>query len=233
VRSGAPLPWGRAARTLAFVDALRSRLDLGALARWVSPGDGGLRRGRLAVAVACGYVLFAFTYLPINLFSVGRAAHQLWLPGEARIPLVPEFEFLYVLTYLLPLGLVAWLPDARRFRRTGLAFALTLGVAYTTYLLFPVYLERPVLEVGSVATYLLSLEYHDPSYNHFPSLHVAISWLVYLACRDAVRLRGVFFVLVIGISISTVFVKQHYAVDVLAGALLAWGAWAAAGRWAS
>jgi len=231
VRSGAPLPWGRAARTLARVDALRSRLGLGALARWVSAGDGGLNRGRLAVVVACGYVLFAVTYLPINLFSVGRAAHQLWLPGEARIPLVPEFEYLYVLTYLLPLGLVAWLPDARRFRRTGLAFALTLGVAYTTYLLFPVYLERPVLEVGSVATYLLSLEYHDPSYNHFPSLHVAISWLVYLACRDTVRLRGVILVLVIGVSISTVFVKQHYAADVLAGALLAWGAWAAAGRW--
>jgi len=215
------------------VDALRSRLGLGALARWVGAPDGGLNRGRLAVAVACGYVLFAGTYLPINLFSVGRAAHQLWLPGEARIPLVPEFEFLYVLTYLLPLGLVAWLPDTRAFRRTGLAFTLTLAVAYATYLLFPVYLERPVLEVGSLATYLLSLEYHDPSYNHFPSLHVAISWLVYLACRDAVRLRGVFLVLVIGISISTVFVKQHYAVDVLAGALLAWGAWAAAGRWAT
>ena len=215
------------------MDALRSRLGLGALARWVGAPDGGLNRGRLAVVVACGYVLFAGTYLPINLFSVGRAAHQLWLPGEARIPLVPEFEFLYVLTYLLPLGLVAWLPDTRAFRRTGLAFTLTLAVAYATYLLFPVYLERPVLEVGSLATYLLSLEYHDPSYNHFPSLHVAISWLVYLACRDAVRLRGVFLVLVIGISISTVFVKQHYAVDVLAGALLAWGAWAAAGRWAT
>jgi membrane-associated phospholipid phosphatase len=109
---------------------------------------------------------------------------------------------------------------------------LAVAVACATYLLFPVYLERPVLEVGSLATYLLSLEYHDPSYNHFPSLHVAISWLVYLACRDAVRLRGVFLVLVIGISISTVFVKQHYAVDVLAGTLLAWGAWTAAGRWA-
>ena len=215
------------------MDALRSRLGLGALARWVGAPDGGLNRGRLAVVVACGYVLFAGTYLPINLFSVGRAAHQLWLPGEARIPLVPEFEFLYVLTYVLPLGLVAWLPDARAFRRTGLAFTLTLAVACATYLLFPVYLERPVLEVGSLATYLLSLEYHDPSYNHFPSLHVAISWLVYLACRDVVRLRGVFLMLVIGISISTVFVKQHYAVDVLAGALLAWGAWAAAGRWAT
>jgi membrane-associated phospholipid phosphatase len=206
---------------------------MGALARWVGAPDGGLNRGRLAVTVTCGYVLFAGTYLPINLFSVGRAAHQLWLPGETRIPLVPEFEFLYLLTYVLPLCLVAWLPDARAFRRTGLAFALTIGAAYATYLLFPVYLERPALEVGSLATYLLSLEYHDPSYNHFPSLHVAISWLVYLACRDVVRLRGVFLMLVIGISISTVFVKQHYAVDVLAGALLAWGSWAAAGRWAS
>ncbi len=204
---------------------------LGGLARWVSTADGAIRRGRLAAVVLCGYVVFACTYLPINVFSIGRAAHRLWLPGEARIPLVPEFEYLYSLTYVLPLALVVWLPDVRRFRRAGLAFALTLGVAYATYLLFPVYLERPPLVVHSPATFLLALEYHDPSYNHFPSLHVAISWLVYFACREAVRRRVVYLVLVIGISISTVFVKQHYVVDVLAGAALAWGAWVAAGRW--
>lgn len=203
---------------------------LGGLARWVGTADGAIRRGRLAAVVLCGYVVFACTYLPINVFSIGRAAHRLWLPGEARIPLVPEFEYLYVLTYVLPLALVVWLPDVRRFRRAGLAFALMLAVAYATYLLFPVYLERPPLVVDSPATFLLALEYHDPSYNHFPSLHVAISWLVYFACREAVRRRDVFLVLVIGSSISTVFVKQHYVVDVLAGSALAWGAWVAAGH---
>ena len=134
---------------------------LGGLARWVSTADGAIRRGRLAAVVLCGYVVFACTYLPINVFSIGRAAHRLWLPGEARIPLVPEFEYLYSLTYVLPLALVVWLPDVRRFRRAGLAFALTLGVAYATYLLFPVYLERPPLVVHSPATFLLALEYHD------------------------------------------------------------------------
>lgn len=205
---------------------------LGGLARWVSTRDGAIRRGRLAAVVLCGYVVFACTYLPVNIYSIGRTAHRLWLPGEARIPFVPEFEYLYVLTYVLPLALVVWLPDVRRFRRAGLAFALTLGVAYATYLLFPVFLERPPLVVDSPATFLLALEYHDPSYNHFPSLHVAISWLVYFACREVVRRRVVFLVLVIGISISTVFVKQHYLADVLAGVALAWGAWVAAELWA-
>jgi membrane-associated phospholipid phosphatase len=86
--------------------------------------------------------------------------------------------------------------------------------------------------VRSVAAWLVALEYRlDEPYNLFPSLHVAISWLAWLACRDRVRPRALFLAVVVAISISTVFVKQHYIVDVVAGVALAVAAWAAAGRW--
>jgi membrane-associated phospholipid phosphatase len=199
--------------------------------RMTTTADGSLDRRPVLRTVLGGYVVFAATYLPINHSSIGREAAILFLPGEERLPFVPEFEYLYVLTYVLPLLLVPCLPDARRLARTTVAFGLILAVAYATYLLFPVYFERPRLEVHSLATFLLALEYLDPSYNHFPSLHVAISWLVFLACRDRIRRPRAFLLLVVGISLSTLFVKQHYLVDVLYGAALAGAAWWAAGRW--
>lgn len=192
---------------------------------WLSDGEAGLRKRRFAMVLAGFYVLFWATYMPINAFSVGRAAHTLFLPGEERLPFLPIFEYLYVLTYLMPVLLIVTVRDYASFRRLVRAYGLMLLIAYTTYLVFPVYFERPHLEVSSFHTWLVSLEYLDKPYNHFPSLHVALSWLAVHASQVSRRSRVGLGVLAVGISVSTVFVKQHYIVDVLYGCALAWVAW--------
>ena len=194
---------------------------------WLSDAEGRLRKRRFAAVLAGIYALFVATYLPINAFSLGRAAHTLFLPGEERLPFLPIFEYLYVLTYFMPALLIVTVRDYASFQRLVRAYGLTLLTAYTTYLLFPVYFERPHLEVSSVHTWLLSLEYLDKPYNHFPSLHVALSWLAVHASAVSRRSRVGLGVLAVGISVSTVFVKQHYIVDVLFGFALAWVAWRA------
>ena len=183
----------------------------------------------MAVLLAGVYVFFTATYLSINYFSVGRTASTLFLPGEERLPFLPIFEYLYVLTYFLPALVIITVRDYASLRRLLRATGLTLLAAYTTYLLFPVYFERPHLEVSSLQTWLLSLEYLDKPYNHFPSLHVALSWLAVFASRVSRRFRVGLGALATSISISTVFVKQHYIVDVLYGVALAWVAWRLAG----
>ncbi len=202
---------------------------LAGLSRWVAP-EGRLQRRRLVVVLLVTYAIFAVTYSAVNALSIGRPAHALWLPREQAIPFVPEFEFLYVLAYFVPLVALFRLPDARAFARLLVAIGVTLAAAYATYLAFPVYLERPRLEIRSVATFLLWLEYHDPSYNHFPSLHVATAWLFYFACRPALRRPHLLLALLVGISVSTVFVKQHYVADVGCGVVLAGLAWWWSGR---
>jgi membrane-associated phospholipid phosphatase len=171
------------------------------------------------------YVLFAVTYLPINNFSVGRSASVLFLPGEERLPFWPVFEYLYVLTYFIPALLVITVRDYTTFTRLLRAATLTLCVAYTTYLIFPVYLKRPPLEVTSLHTWLLSVEYLDKPYNHFPSLHVAFTSLAVLASQVTRRTRTGLAILAVAIGASTVLVKQHYIVDVLYGFILSWLAW--------
>ena len=202
------------------VASLEARLE-----RWMSNAEGGLRKPRFAVVLAACYALFTVTYLSINAFSVGRDAWTLFLPGEERLPFLPIFEYLYVLTYFIAAFLIVTVRDYATFRRLAHATGLSLLAAYTTYLLFPVYFERPHLEVSSLHTWLLSLEYLDKPYNHFPSLHVTLSWLAVFASQVSRRARAGLYVLAAGISVSTLFVKQHYIVDVIYGFALAWIAW--------
>jgi membrane-associated phospholipid phosphatase len=196
---------------------------------WLSDGEGRLRKRRFAIVLAGFYLLFGVTYLAINEFSAGRSTLTLFLPGEAGLPFVPAFAYLYVLVYWVPAVFVVTIPDYSSFRRLARAYALILLIAYTTYLAWPVYFERPGLEVSSCDTWLLSIEYLDKPYNQFPSLHVAWSWLVVHASQVSARSRVGLGLLAAGISASTLFVKEHYVVDVLYGWALAWGAWRLAG----
>jgi membrane-associated phospholipid phosphatase len=195
------------------------------LERWMSDREGRLIKSRFALVLAVCYVLFTVTYVPINVFSVGREAHTLFLPGEERLPFLPIFEYLYVLTYFIAVLIIVTVRDYDAFRRLVRATGLTLLIAYTTYFLFPVYFERPHLEVTSLHTWLLSLEYMDKPYNHFPSLHVALSWLAVFGSQVSGRSRFALGVLAAAISVSTLFVKQHYIADVVYGFAVAWSAW--------
>ena len=200
--------------------ALNARLQ-----HWLSDDAGTLRTGRFALALAAIYVIFSVTYISINLFSVGRRAYILYLPGEARLPFLPIFEYLYVLTFLVPVLLIVTVRTYARFCRLVRALGIALSVAYSTYLLFPVYFERPQLVASSLHTWLLSLQYLDKPYNDLPSLHVTLSWLAVHASQVSRGFRITLVLVATGISISTLFVKQHYVVDVVFGYALAWGAW--------
>jgi membrane-associated phospholipid phosphatase len=197
---------------------------------WIDRGDGTPDKKRMLVHAAVCYGLFIATWVPVNAYSVGRDAATLYLPGESSLPFVPEFEYLYAFGYVLPVIGLLNIPTVRGAVRVLIAFLLTLVVAYATYLVFPVYLERPDLVVDSLATFLLSLEYKDPSYNHFPSLHVTFVWLGYFASRSGLRRPWIYAVFALGVTASTMLVKQHYFVDLVYGFGLAWVTWIIAGR---
>ena len=195
------------------------------LQRWLSDDEGSLRIGRFSLVLTVIYIIFSATYISINLFSVGRRAYRLYLPGEAEIPFLPTFEYLYVLTFFVPVLLIITVGTYERFRHLMRALGIALAVAFSTFLLFPVYFERPPLTVSSLHTWLLSMQYIDKPYNDFPSLHVTLSWLAVHASQVSRGSRIALVLVATGISISTVFVKQHYVVDVVFGYALAWGAW--------
>jgi membrane-associated phospholipid phosphatase len=155
-------------------------------------------------------------------------------------------SFLYVNFFWIAPSTSLWLLLLRRlreFRATTLAVVVCFYIGYVLYVLFPAAPPRLVLVyefTRTLAGYkalfstfearafeLLPLD----SRAAFPSLHAAVS-LVALICAWR-HLRAWFWVLlpfVLGLWVSTVYLRHHYVVDLLAGWALAPVALAAAPR---
>jgi hypothetical protein len=158
------------------------------------------------------------------------------------IPFVPEWAIFYLyLFYPLSALTMAWFTLADYRRGYPLAFSLILInlVADVVYVIFPVttdiyraaLLAHPM--VGNVFASAMYAHYGtDPSFNCFPSLHAAVAtisfyaWHRYAALTGSRIVRAIaigMLIVGIGVVLSTLFVKQHYVADEIAGVLLAWG----------
>ena len=148
---------------------------------------------------------------------------------DQKIPLIPEFIWFYVSCYFLPVLFLITKADWHRFNRMLLSFVMANLSAFLVYLIYPTTFSKP--ELGrSLCEWILSLHYavdFHPVSKNMPSMHVTFAWLFYLACRGQQmnRLtRFTIFLLAVMIAASTLFVKQHLIVDVVAGLL--WACWA-------
>ncbi len=108
--------------------------------------------------------------------------------------------------------------------RTLLSYITVVLISYTGFLAYPTVAPRPdAFAPDSFFAWALALNYKfDPPYNCFPSLHVA--WASVTSFSSYRVHRGVGIAAAVWtslIGISTVFTKQHYIIDVIAGALVA------------
>jgi membrane-associated phospholipid phosphatase len=159
----------------------------------------------------------------------GRTLHAPALDWDRLVPVRPAWALVYGILYLflilLPVFVVR---QPELVRRTVLAYLLVWLTAYACFLLYPTVASRPARVVGEgFAVWGLKFLYDaDPPYNCFPSLHVAHSFVSALATFRVHRRLGyaaMFAAALVGL--STLYTRQHYLLDVLAGALLACGAY--------
>ena len=159
------------------------------------------------------------------------------------IPFVPEWAIFYLYLFY-PLSA----PDHGVVRRGRLSGGGTpwrspssssTSLRTSVYVVFPVTTDiyRAALLAHPLAgnTFAGAMYAHygtDPSFNCFPSLHAAVAtisfyaWHRYAGLTGSRAARGIaigMFVIGIGVVLSTLFVKQHYIADEIAGVLLAWG----------
>ena len=176
---------------------------------------------------------FAFGMFNIVLYFLVQnyvTAHKqdLMLEIDRAIPFMPEHIWIY--HSLIPVVAVSFL----FLYRTRKVFftALWSGVLATIvlncfYLLLPSFYPRESFEVIDVATSLLDLTREiDGANNTFPSGHVCFAWLTVWCvlssgtARAFKGLRSLYVLWAIGISLSTLVLKQHYLVDVASGFVL-------------
>jgi membrane-associated phospholipid phosphatase len=162
-------------------------------------------------------------YDVIALSTPGRRLVGLELALDRAVPFQPKWELIYGSLYVflfLPLFVVG---GERLFRRTIYAYLAVLLVGYAGFLAMPAVGPRPPVFPGDgFIAWLLGINFAlDPPYNCFPSLHVGEAVVAAVACYRVHRGVGVVTGLWAAlIAVSTLFIKQHYVVDVVAGVLV-------------
>lgn len=169
-------------------------------------------------------------YIFIGEWIARRAVHAPALPLDDVLPLQPVWALVYGTLYffliLLPLFVVR---DEEQLRQLFFAYLTIWLTAYACFLAYPTVAPRPpkVLGDGFAVAGLRFLYGADPPYNCFPSLHVAHSFVSAFACHRVHRGVGAAaFAAASLVALSTLFTKQHYVLDVVAGVLLACVAYA-------
>ena len=167
---------------------------------------------------------FVLYFLTENLIPVGRC-HVIHCGLDDLIPFHEGFAVLYCYWYVLLVGSLAWLlfHDVRGFRQLQVYIMITQVVAMAVYIIYPsVQRLRPAaFERDNLLTRLMAFIYaFDTPTGVCPSLHVAYSMgIAAVWCRKpgVSRAWKVFMIVsAVLISVSTLFVKQHSAVDILA-----------------
>lgn len=175
-------------------------------------------------------MLFAIIpfYLYIGVLTRGRMTHVPELALDRVVPMESSWSLIYLSLFLAALLPVFVVHQQELVRRTIAAFLAIWLAGYACFLAYPTAAPQhaKVIGDGFSAWALRTIHSSDVPYNCFPSLHVAQCFLAALAC-DRVH-RGVGAVALVWASLvglATLFTKQHYVADVIAGVFLAYAAY--------
>lgn len=154
--------------------------------------------------------------------------YNMQLSIEDKIPLLPWMVTIYFGCYIF--WIVNYLLASRKSRETAWRFCLAdiLGkiVCFLFFILLPTTMERPEVVGNSIWDMGLRFLYRiDASDNLFPSIHCLVSWLCVIGIRKDDTIPGWYkilsVVIAVSVFISTLTLKQHVIVDVIAGVVLA------------
>ncbi len=180
-------------------------------------------------------VLFTLLILGVSLlyFPLNRAwgtVHSLATPWDANIPELPMFVIPYLGTFLLMIGGgISWTIWKRRevFWRLGWSIILAEVIAYVVYLIFQTAVPRqPTTDPSMFGAVLNWIRNTDRWYSAFPSGHAFLTtiftWHLWAALPK--WWRPILIVNAAAIIAATLFLRQHYLADPLAGLVLGLGA---------
>lgn len=189
-----------------------------------------LLRWVVAIAVALAILVFYFYVHQYNVlrFDVYNQPYiDLTTPLDHWIPLIPAAYWLYCLFYLSVFAPVAITTTPVMLAEVAFAYLLVNAVGGLFWLLFPIrFVAPPVTCDGLTCDLIRALHTTDAGVNVFPSLHTAESVLaavIFIHHRH--RAAPWVTALAVGITASTVLIKNHYVHDLPPGVLLGLVAW--------
>lgn len=135
------------------------------------------------------------------------------------------------LYYPMIVLIVLTMEDMRHYNYTAMSFFLLLFMQMAFFRYYPVETPPEWRDFGESNTlsvrFMKFVQSYDDNTNCFPSMHVSVATLVALHMWTNVGdMVGYWpFLFPVLIALSALWTKQHYLVDVIAGAPLGWLAW--------
>ncbi len=179
---------------------------------------------------------FWIGYFLLEHFPARPVTRMPELAIDSLIPFQPAAALIY-LSQFVTMPLAIWLMTSRRqLWICCRALALLIGASFAVFYLWPTSVARPELGPGSHWCYDLIAKADLPR-NACPSLHAAFgvftatcAWEVFRGWKNSRWLVGIAWVWTGAVLASTLLIKQHVFLDLLAGIVLgAAGCWLA--RW--
>lgn len=177
------------------------------------------------LAILFYYIVMWFGYNYLNQTTVPDI--YLYHPIDSKIPFIKEMVVPYVLWYLyifVPLAIFAFKsPDD--FRKLCMFMFTGMTISYLIFYLVPNGQNlRPIITDTDIFSRIISAIYAaDRPTNSLPSMHVILSVAVNASIYNSPllikhkKLKLLSILLCILICASTVFIKQHSILDVVAG----------------
>lgn len=192
---------------------------------WLKRGGTGLRASLTSEHLVWGLLVgqvFFVGYLGIPRLLGDRSGISLALPFERHIPYAGWAALPYTLGYPYAISPALFFPELPLFRRGALALIAVMVFCFACFLLIPVRCPAPPPEGGLDALLLPRLPWlQDGGWNAFPSLHVATATAALGSLLRVSRpVSAVALVLWLAIVASTLLLRKHYVLDVVAGALV-------------
>lgn len=178
-------------------------------------------------------ILTSGMYAFLNTNILGKIYHiPCWI--DKIIPFNKYFIIFYLSWYIY-IGVTMTyyiVRDEKRYFKLLWGINAGMIACFIVYIFFQTTVPRPEVYGNDVFTILVKFIYgRDNPYNCFPSIHVFESIIIAIYVnRDSsfnisTKLLSSFFALMI--TISTLYVKQHYFYDAVSGIVLAYGIYAA------
>lgn len=163
-------------------------------------------------------------YVLVNHYVASQGvSHPVAWALDYQIPFLPAFSIFYALVYVFPVICFLFIWDSYPLIKAAFKAFLAMGlICLTCFVIYPVEFQlRPEMAApyGFFEQLVRFFYWADsPPFNCLPSLHVAGAFMsarmVWLHRR---KLGYWFFGIAVMITLSTLFIRQHYLIDVFGG----------------
>jgi membrane-associated phospholipid phosphatase len=178
-----------------------------------------LYRLRWTIGAILMFGFWPATYETMAYLTIDMPSYNLVSFIDGKIPFIPCFSFLYLTVYWLFILTFLYARESDNLKKAAGSFVLTLSISYTFFLLFPVICPHPDIfgkTIGELT--LATVQSNDMANNCFPSTHCAVALLSALIISEMDRKAGFWALFcAFNVGISTVFTKQHFFIDSIAG----------------